>query len=540
MSTQKKYLDSAGLTALWDKIKTGFAPRWSAYKPGALKNEPQTIHEINASDSSLSADQTTIDINFVSAGILTNGGTKYGTDILVRLPQAVPSSNGSNGTAGLLSATDKEKIDLLDSTTENAVTIKGVHVGKADNGKGTSLTPDDNKFAHFNFVYNDTTKSLDITDCNSGDAVLATVPLSHFTEDLAISGIISSADVLAELPAGATLPDGTKQNPPYLALTFILTREGINAETGADETITEKNTIYTSLADLISTYTASTGLELITLAGDDLDDDTHTTAAFRLKSAATTERGGIKVIEVTTGTETNAVANEPIKNTSDTKRYFGVEINDNDVAFVNVPIGNLSCAAEIDVKDKTIDVKENAKDNIAQTFTIIKGLNAVKDDDCQGNTITYITEDISILPENDLTVTKDATNDTAENYNNAANPKHKLAEFDVVSSIKHSDDANGHNVTYKTKTVTIHETELDASTTNATESGDHFISVAGHVTGGTANENENVTVSGDNDVIYLSDITVNNHTITKTFKKAVFSTPTIPVSVIEALTYPII
>ena len=540
MSTQKTYLDSAGLSALWTKIQTGFAPRWTAYKPGASTNEPATVHKINEAGSSLSASETQIGINFHSAGVLTDGGgTKYGTDITLLIPQATPSTNGSGGYAGLLSAADKEKIDDMSTTAETAVTLKGIHVGKGD---GTALNIDSAKFAHFNFVYNETTKSLDITDRNNSDAVLATVPISHFTEDLAISSVISDANVLAELPAGATLSGGTTQNPPYLALTFILTREGVNSETGADETYTETNTIYTSLADLVSTYTASTGLEVISLAGDDLDDDTHTTAAFRLKSAATGERGGIKVVEVTTGTGDYVTGStgDKVRHEADKNRNFGIERNSNDIAFVNVPIGNITAADEITVGDQSIDVKENSRTNVAQSFTIISGLNVSKDTDDQGHSISYKTKTIEILPETPLTVTKSTTNDTAEDYNENANPKHELGKFNVVSSLAHSTDKNGHEITYKTKDITLYETELTLGTSvAATATGDNFVASGGHIVGGTTAENENVSVAGANSFTYLDDISVNDHTITKTFKTTVISTPTIPLSIINALSYPL-
>jgi hypothetical protein len=538
MSTHKTYLDSAGLSALWTKIQTGFAPRWTAYKPGASTNEPATVHKINESGSSLSASETQIGINFNSAGVLTDGATKYGTDITLLLPQATPANNGTGGYAGLLSAADKEKIDEMGTTAETAVTLKGIHVGK---GNGTALKIDSSKFAHFNFVYNETTKSLDITDRNNSDSVLATVPISHFTEDLAISSVISDAKVLAELPNGATLSGGTTKNPPYLALTFILTREGVNAETGADETYTETNTIYTSLADLVSTYTASTGLEVINLAGDDLDDDVHTTAAFRLKSAATGERGGIKVVEVTTGTGDYVVGStgDKVRHEADKNRNFGIERNANDIAFVNVPIGNITAADEINVGDKSIDVKEGARTNTAQSFTVISGLTVTKDTDDQGHSITYKTKNIEILPETPVTVTKSSTNDTAENYNNDANPKHELGKFNVVSSMAQSTDKNGHAITYKTKDITLYETELTDTSVAATAAGDKFIASAGHVTGGTTAENENISVAGPNSFTYLDDIAVNDHTITKTFKKTVISTPTIPLSIINALSYPV-
>lgn len=538
MSTQKTYLDSAGLSALWTKIQTGFAPRWTAYKPGASTNEPATVHKINESGSSLSANETQIGINFSSAGVLTNGSTKYGTDITLLLPEATSATNGSGGTAGLLSAADKEKIVHMGNTAENAVTLKGIHVGK---GNGTALNIDSSKFAHFNFVYNETTKSLDITDRNSSDAVLATVPISHFTEDLAISSVISAADVLAELPAGATLSGGTTQNPPYLALTFILTREGVNAETGADETYTETNTIYTSLADLVSTYTASTGLEVINLAGDDLDDDVHTTAAFRLKSAATGERGGIKVVEVTTGTGDYVAGSTGDKirhEAPDKNRNFGIKRNSNDIAFVNVPIGDITTADEINVGDQSIDVKEGARTNAAQSFTVISGLTVSKDTDDQGHSISYKTKTIEILPETPVTVTKSSTNDTAENYNDDAAPKHELGTFNVVSSMAQSSDKNGHAITYKTKNITLYETELTDTSVAATAAGDKFIASAGHIAGGTTAENENVSVAGANSFTYLDDIAVNDHTITKTFKTTVISTPTIPLSIINALSYP--
>ena len=536
MSTQKTYLDSAGLAALWSKIQTGFAPRWTAYKPAAPSTDG-----VPPIDYNMDVDETKGGINFVSAGVLTSGGTKYGSDIRVVVPAAVPAINGSGGTAGLLSSVDKEKIDNMGTTAEGLVTLKGIHVGK---NNGTALKIDGNKFAHFNFVYNENTKSLDITDRNSSDAVLATVPIAHFTEDLAISSVISDADVVAalpsQLPADAVVTSSTTTNGPWLKLSFILTREGINASTGADETYTETKTVYTSLADLVSTYTASTGLEVINLANDGVDD-TATTAAFRLKSAATGERGGVKVVDVTTGkakngtnyvTTSGTTYTEAIKHTTDTGRYFGLERNSEDVAFVNVPIGNLSAADEINVGDQSIDVKENARTNAAQSFTVISGLTVSKDTDCQGNSISYKTKTIEILPETPVTWAADGTGTATTLYDGAT--------FSVVTKVESTSGKNGHELKQTKTAFTFQETELGFGTTvNAADAGDKFVASAGHVTGGTTAEEENISIAGGNSFTYLEDIAVNHHTITKTFKKTVISTPTIPLSVINALSYPV-
>lgn len=524
MSTQKTYLDSAGLTALWDKIKTGFAPRWAAYKPGVSTGQ----NSIDTIDMDTTTEKGSI--SFISAGILVSGGVEYGKDIVVNIPGAVAPSASDSGSAGLMSAADKKKLDDLSDTTENAVTIKGIHVG---NGDGVVLNTDNNKFAHFNFVYNTNTKSLDITDRNNNDTVVATVPINDFTEDLAISGWLSDVDIVSEKPTSGSQTGGTGNVGPWLKLTFNLQK---------DNGSTEQETVYTSVADLISTYNAGVGIELGSLSGTDIDDNS-TVATIHLKPATTTERGGIKVVEVTTGTNNYVIGSTgtTIRHESANNRNFGVEINTNDVAFVNVPIGNLTTADEIAVGDQTIDVKEGASSNTVQTFKIISGLTVNKDTDEQGHSITYKTKDISILPETSLTVTKSSTKDTTEKYNESATEKHELGTFNVVSSITHSSDKNGHAVTYKTKDVTIYETELSLGTSvEASTSGDSFISSAGHITGGKTDENENITISGGNTFTYLHDVTVNDHTITKTFKKVVISTPTIPSSVIESLTYPTI
>ena len=412
------------------------------------------------------------------------------------------------------------------------MTLKGIHVGK---NNGTALKIDGNKFAHFNFVYNENTKSLDITDRNSSDAVLATVPIAHFTEDLAISSVISDADVVAalpsQLPADAVVTSSTTTNGPWLKLSFILTREGINASTGADETYTETKTVYTSLADLVSTYSASTGLEVIDLANDGVDD-TATTAAFRLKSAGTTERGGVQVCHVTAGTGNNVTTGNAIKHTEDAGRWFGLERNGSDKAFVNVPIGNISVADEINVGDQSIDVKENARTNVAQKFTVVSGLSVSKDTDCQGHSITYKTKDIEILPETPVTWAADGTGTTTTLYDGAT--------FSVVTKVESTSGKNGHELKQTKTAFTFQETELGFGTTvNAADAGDKFVASAGHVTGGTTAEEENISIAGGNSFTYLEDIAVNHHTITKTFKKTVISTPTIPLSVINALSYPV-
>jgi hypothetical protein len=196
---------------------------------------------------------------------------------------------------------------------------------------------------------------------------------------------------------------------------------------------------------------------------------------------------------------------------------------------VNVPIGNISVADEITVGDQSIDVKENARTNVAQSFTIISGLNVSKDTDDQGHSITYKTKNIEILPETPVTWATDGTGTATTLYDGST--------FSVVTKVESTSGKNGHELKQTKTAYTFQETELDFGT-SVTSPEDNFIAPLGHVTGGTAAENENISDEGPNSFIYLHDLAVNHHTITKTFKKTVISTPTIPLSVINALTYP--
>ena len=127
----KQFLDSAGLTALWDRIKAGFAPTWKAI-------------DINEVSLTTTADKLVL-------GLKTTGPNPAGTDTNpVSGTLDIPAVTTSK--AGVMTAYDKAKLDNLGSSINGAIKFDGLQV----NSKALTLT---NKIANFNLEYDSASDS---------------------------------------------------------------------------------------------------------------------------------------------------------------------------------------------------------------------------------------------------------------------------------------------------------------------------------------------------------------------------------------------
>lgn len=381
----KKYLDEVGLAALWARITDYGAPRWTAYKP-----------------TTISADATKVVIKHESAATAAQKADSKGVDIAVELPAATQDK------AGVMTAADKTKLDNMNSTAEDAVTIKQVQV------KNQSLKIDGDKYVDWDFVYNSTTDTLDIIDCNDSNKVLTSVTINSFIGDALLKGILTDSDIVPE--------DGDGNSGTFIKLTFTTT---------TNDNTTESKDVYINVADLIDFYTAGSGISIENGAID--HNETQRSSTITLKIATSTERGGFVAHKVST----TATAVTP---TTIEKRYFGVEIGKDDKAIVNVPIGSIT------KQDNSISGEVTLSPVTGGSTNLITGLNIVENTDKTGHNINLIGTSVKVGKETDWSVTGTGGGDgTTLKFGDS---------FTVFKDIV-SDGTNGHGTTKSNTTWTL-------------------------------------------------------------------------------------
>lgn len=443
----KQFLDSAGLTALWDRIKAGFAPTWKAI-------------DINEVSLTTTADKLVL-------GLKTTGPNPAGTDTNpVSGTLDIPAVTTSK--AGVMTASDKAKLDNLGSSINGAIKFDGLQV----NSKALTLT---NKIANFNLEYDSASDSLIIRDLNKvSDNILTSVSVNSFIGDALLSGTLTSASIVDK--------DGNNNAGTFLKLVFSVTK---------NDGSTDTDTIYANVADLVSTYTAGTGIS-ITTANTGVDN-TATSATISLKQAATNAIGGIKVSKVFTTDPTIQTA------TTYASRYFPIETTKSGQAIVNIPSSGISIGSTTAGNGGTL--------SHGGTFTVMTGLTEVESTTDGSTTITPTLTTYKLPAVPDITVTA--------NTATTSSPTHG-GTFTVVSAIA----KDGHGLKYTPTTVT-----LPAETT---------LTVTG-----TATDSITLKPGEVNEVQVLETITGSNHTITRDFKTIKVADPeSIPVATINALAYP--
>jgi hypothetical protein len=493
-SNPTRFLDEAGLEKLWERIYNGFAPRWQSYKPSdSLSNSDDRIPATFITPVEGTRDgNASLNINFVSAGTVKDANNNYyGKDIVVEIPTVkAPASDGTGGKLGLMTPEDKARLDNVGTTAETAVTMKGLKV------KNTELTLT-NKLANFDLQYNSTTNKLNIVDLNNSNAVLTSVDIDTMLSDAIVKGFLADVS-LVDRKDGETSATG-------MYLKFIFTT-GI----GSNGTSSESQTIYVSVNDLVDIYQSGTGISVSQGTENDIND-TKRTSTINLKTAATGEIGGVKIYKdnssysVAARTESNISANV----TGTTHRNFGIELDKDDKAFVNVPITNLT-VNDSDVIDDSVEIITGT-----DKVKILQGYAKTKDTNGDGWTLAPQYKEISFGKETNISI------GTATNTNKGDKIDSSIT---VVTGLTTS-GTNDHTIVPVTETYTFEETHLslglDATDTAKT------ITTNDANTGDTAVDKLKV----------LTNIEVNDHTITKTYTTFEINVSSIDTDFINGLQY---
>ena len=455
----KKYLDETGLATLWSRITNGFSPRWMAYRP-----------------TNIDADGTTVAITHSSAATAEQKTNGQGPDIVVTIPTVTTTK------AGVLSAADKVKLDNIGSTAEAAVTIKQVQV------KNQNLKIDNNKYVDWDFVYNTSTDSLDIIDCNDSNKVLTSVSVNSFIGDAIKEAILTDADIVNE--------DGEGNSGTFIKLIFA-TKDQESATASTQE-------IYINVADLIDVYNAGSGISIEQGAID--HNETQRTSTITLKIASTTERGGFVAGWVD-------ATQESVARTDIDARTFAVGIGKGDKAMVTVPIGTITTS------DSTFtNTAVNISPASGGSANVVTGITVTEKSDKTGHNIVLTGNVVNISKETSVTTTGTAGG-TGEEMSFGDS-------FTVFKDIT-TGGTNGHTLTKSNTTWTLPKLSKGTITSTADAASQ--------------------TIVADNSGSYftfdaLTDITVGETTgvITpvKTKFKAQVDVISIPIATIEALTYP--
>jgi hypothetical protein len=261
--------------------------------------------------------------------------------------------------------------------------------------------------------------------------------------------------------------------------------------------------------------------------GNTTIDKIQRTGTITLKTASTGEIGGIKIYKDNASYEVAARTSTIGANVTGTNhRNFGVEIDKNDKAFVNVPITNIT------INDPNPEVKAATISPVTGgSFDIIADYNAVADpNSVDGWVITPTTATITVSKETDWS--------TLGNIGEEGKTLGFGGTFTVLKDIV-SGGTNGHAAVKSNTTFTL-PTETTLSLPNAIKGTDNNITTIYANATETINNIENVPVSHQSITITTTAVTdVNDHTIARTTTDNKFDIciPAIEESFIDSLVY---
>lgn len=431
----KKYLDFAGLNALWDNICDKFAPQWKSVNFDHIAQTTPTHEE----------DKVVLTFQNLSMSPIEDGVIDH-THVTQK---AWEINAATQEKAGVMSAADKTKLDGIESTAENAVTVKTIMIGGGDSNAdpvalkvSTQTDPSkiDFKAVAFGLDYDADKDFLSIVDLNDNSKVLSQVHvLGGAFQDWGFADFGLSV----------------KDNKTYLVFTLNVTNTKPDGTT-----TTVPKTVEILVDDLISTYTAGDGIN-ISQSSTDTTDETSTNTTISLiapkRVSDDNKIGGIKSDKIYTGSVTNW------KNTSGTTapaiqdlgtksgRYFGIETDKDGHAFVNVP------AADLTIGDAIPQTAQNISNNSgsAAEFTVVSGFEPTLSDDGKTWTLAPKTTKYSLAAEEEITVTPATP---------VGDPSEINADGGVITYIDGiSVEANTHKLSYQQKQVKIKETPLTVS-----------------------------------------------------------------------------
>jgi hypothetical protein len=492
----KQYLDKEGLDALWRKIDDTFSPRSLAYRPTVL-----------------GGDATSLTIQFKNAN-------DEQTNIILPLVNSVDSMKPH---AGLMSPSDKDKLDSLDSTAENAVTLKNILVGGGDNNVNpVKLTPnttqtdaskDDYKSVAFGLSYDADSDLLSIVDLNTqvkddnGNITTPATALSsvHILGDALKDAMIEKVEVVNS--------DGANDGL-FLKFTFkTITQEGTVSNTG------NTRIVYVNIADLVDIYTGGIGISIDNNKSSNAGADyTRRSTVINLKTADTNEIGGIKVHKNNTEVEVSALTSDTSENINDTShRYLGVEIDKNGQAFVYNPV------EVVDIADASTSTDNT---NHGGTFTAMTGLT---------EDVDKTTGNITLQPT--ITTYTLPSETTLSKGDEAAATTHEL-KFGDTFTVMTDTTVDNHTITdvnteFKLPVETVLTTSVDETISNDVVS----VSSSNTVEDDDADPKVEPKMTVTLEFETLDEITVENHAIKQHRKKhtATIDIESIPVYYINSL-----
>lgn len=539
----KQFLDKAGVEALWDRIYNGFAPRWQSYKPSNTASttddrKPADFINTYVSDYIVGGEKDgrkSLDVTFISAGAIADAeGNKYGRDLIVQIPEvkAHSSATAEDGEYGVMSPDDKWKLDHVGTTAENAVTIKDIKVGIADeSGENKDIRKltisSTDKFVNWDLQYNQSTNTLDIIDINStgSSKIMTSVSVDDMLSDAIKRGFLSGVDLVD------TNASGVKGMYLKFVFTTGIGEDGVSPDD-------ESKIIYVDVKDLVDVYTAGDGITItntgLDASGNTTIDKTHRTGTITLKIAQTGEIGGVKIYKDNSDYEVAARTSSITANVTGTNhRNFGVEIDKDDKAFVNVPITNIT------INDTNPEVKAATISPVTGgSFDIITDYNAVADQNSvDGWVITPTTATITVSKETDWSTAwqKVEGNDVTSDGDKTLEFGKPFKVFkDIVEG-----GTNGHATVKSVATLTM-PTETTLILPTATKGTDNNITTIYANAAETINGIANVPVSHQSITITTEVIkNVDNHTIVceTTDNKFDICIPAIEESFIDSLVY---
>lgn len=492
----KQYLDKEGLNALWRKIDGTFSPRSLAYRPTVL-----------------GGDATSLTIQFKNAN-------DEQTNIVLPLVNSVDSMKPH---AGLMSPSDKDKLDSLDSTAENAVTLKNILVGGGDanaapvklivNTKQTDISKDDYKAVAFGLSYDTDSDLLSIVDLNTqvkdnnGNITTPATALSsvHILGDALKDAMIENVEVVNS--------NGTNDGL-FLKFTFkTINQQGDVSNTG------NTRVVYVNIADLVDIYTGGTGISIDNNASSNAGADyTERSTVINLKTAATDEIGGIKVHKNNASVSVSALTSNTSGNIGGAShRYLGVEIDKNGQAFVYNPIEVVNIANASTSTDTT---------NHGGTFTAMTGL--TKDVDLTTGNITLQPTVTTYTLPSETTLSKGTE---------AAATASKL-EFGDKFTVVTDTTVDNHTITdvnteFELPVETVLSTSVDETISNDVVT----VSSSNTAEDDTADPKVEPKMTVTLEFETLDEITVEDHAILQKRKKhtATIDIESIPVCFIESL-----
>lgn len=470
--SNRKYLDEIGLAALWNRIKDGFSPRWLAYRPTTINPGIEDTKEV-------------IGIKFESCASAEQKQSGLGPDIVVNIPTA------TQATPGLMSSVDKKKLDEVELTAENTVTIKGIQVNGTELVISTNADGTKNKLVNWNFVYDDDTNELQILDLNASTEnnahVLASVDMDTVLTDAVKKGFLHSAEIVGE--------DANKVAGTFLKLGFTT---GLN-----NDAVSNIEYVYINVADLVDTYVGKDGIEIVETSNLGVDG-IKSASGIKLKIASINERGGFVASFV--DNEQEAVSHTDID-----ARTFGVGIGKNNKAIVTVPIGTITDADPSFTGEVTLSPVTGGQTTVVTDFTVVEKT------DNTGHTIQPTGTTIKLGKETDVTIVGNAGED--------AKALQFGSSFTVFKDITPG-GTNNHTITKSNTTWILPQlSKVDAANTTATTQT---------IVGDSSTSEFAFTAVTDIDVNATTGA-IQPKTTTFTAKVDILSIET---SVIEALEYP--